>query len=92
MLIVGNYHLLADAKIPKYVPKDFVGGDFAEDGAEVVEGFADVLGGEVGGEAGGESVLGALEGGAGVGEGLVVAGVGDKSCVAVAKPVFAVGG
>ena len=43
----------SDAEIRKNVPQDFVGGDFADDGAEVVDGFADVLGGEVGGEAGG---------------------------------------
>lgn len=39
---------LADAKIPKNVTQDFVGGDFAEDGAEGVEGLADVLGYKVG--------------------------------------------
>ena len=37
-----------DAKIPKNVTQDFVGGDFAEDGAEGVEGLADVLGYKVG--------------------------------------------
>lgn len=42
---------LADAKIPKYVPQNLVGGDFADDGAEGVEGLADVLGGEVGRDA-----------------------------------------
>ena len=45
--------LFSDAEISKNIPQDFVGGDFADDGAEVVDGFADVLGGEVGGEAGG---------------------------------------
>ena len=34
---------LADAKLTEDVAKDFVGVDFANDGAEVVEGFADVL-------------------------------------------------
>ena len=43
---------LADAKIPENVPQNFVGGDFADDGAEGVEGLADVLGGEVGRDAG----------------------------------------
>lgn len=38
----------SDAKIPKNVTQDFVGGDFAEDGAEGVEGLADVLGYKVG--------------------------------------------
>lgn len=35
--------LFSDAKIPKYIPEGFVGGDFADDFAEVVEGFAEVL-------------------------------------------------
>lgn len=38
---------LADAKIPKYIPEGFVGADFADDFAEVVEGFAEVLGYQV---------------------------------------------
>ena len=37
----------SDAKIPKYVAEGFVGGDFADDFAEVVEGFAEVLGYQV---------------------------------------------
>ena len=45
--------LFSDAEIPKDVPQYFVCGDFADDGAEVVDGFADVLGGEVGWDAGG---------------------------------------
>ena len=40
--------LFSDAELPENVTQDFVGGDFADDGAEVVDGFADVLGGEVG--------------------------------------------
>ena len=59
--------LLADAEIPKDIPQNFVGRDFADDGAEVVDGFADVLGGEVGWEAEGEAFLDAEEGSAGVG-------------------------
>ena len=39
---------LSDAEIAEDVSEDFVGGDFAYDGAEVVEGFANVLGNEVG--------------------------------------------
>ena len=42
--------LLSDAEIPENIPQNLVGGDFAGDGAEVVEGFAEVLGEEVGGE------------------------------------------
>lgn len=38
---------LADAKIPEYIPEGFVGADFADDFAEVVEGFAKVLGYQV---------------------------------------------
>ena len=76
--------LFPDAKISKDVPEDFVGGDFTNDGAEVVDGFADVLGGEVGWEAGGEAFTDAEEGGAGVGEGLDVALICDESCVAIA--------
>ena len=49
----GMTMLLSDAEIPEDIPKDFVGRDFADDGAEGVDGFADVLGGEVGWDAGG---------------------------------------
>lgn len=41
------FRSLADAKIPKYIPEGFVGADFADDFAEVVEGFAEVLGYQV---------------------------------------------
>lgn len=44
---------LPDAEPLKDIPKDFVGGDFAEDGGEVVEGLAEVFGEEVGGLGGG---------------------------------------
>ena len=40
--------LFADAEIPKDIPQNLVCGDLADDAAEVVDGFADVLGGEVG--------------------------------------------
>ena len=79
--------LFSDAEIPKDIPQDLVCRDFSDDGAEVVDGFADVLGGEVGREAGGESVADAEEGGAGVGEGLDVALVCDQSGVAVAQKI-----
>ena len=39
--------LFAHAKIPKYIPEGFVGGDFADDFAEVIEGFTEVLGYQV---------------------------------------------
>ena len=41
----GMTMLFTDAEIPEDVSKDFVGGNFTDDGAEVVDGFADVLGG-----------------------------------------------
>ena len=42
----------SDAKIPENVPQNLISGDFADDGAEGVEGLADVLGCEVGRDAG----------------------------------------
>ena len=75
--------LFSDAEIPEDISQNLIGGDFADDGAEVVDGFADVLGGEVGREAGCEAVADAEEGSAGVGEGLDMALVCDESCVAV---------
>lgn len=45
---------LADTEPRENIPEDFVGGDFSEDGGEVVEGLAKVLGDKVGGEAGEE--------------------------------------
>ena len=79
--------LLADAEIPKDVPQYLVCGDLADDGAEVVDGFADVLGGKVGRDAEGEAFPGAEEGSAGVGEGLYVTLVCDEGSVAVGKKV-----
>ena len=79
--------LLPDAKIPKNISEDFVGGDFADDGAEGVDGFADVLSGEVGRETGGEAFADAEEGSAGIGESLNVALVCDQGCVAVCKKI-----
>lgn len=38
---------LSDAKIPKYIPEGFVGADFPDDFAEVIEGFAEILGYQV---------------------------------------------
>ena len=37
------FRSLADTKLAEDVAKDFVGVDFANDGAKVVEGFADIL-------------------------------------------------
>ena len=47
--------LFSDAKVLEDIPEDFVGGDFTQNAAEVVDCFADVLGGEVCREAGGEA-------------------------------------
>ena len=80
-------YLFSDAEIPEDIPKDFVGRDFADDGAEVVDGFADVLGGEVSRDAGSQSVADSEEGSAGVGEGLGVALICDQSGVAVSYQI-----
>ena len=45
--------LFSDAEIPEDVSEYFVSRNLSDDGAEVVDGFADVLGGKVGWEAGG---------------------------------------
>ena len=84
--------LLPDAEIRKNIPQNLICRDLADDAAEVVDCFADVLGGEVGREAGGEAFADAEEGSAGVGEGLDVALVGDESGVAVAEEVTLGGG
>lgn len=65
-----------DAEVGEDVVEEGVGGDGAGDGAEVVEGLADVLGDEVGGDAVLDGVDGAAEGVGAVGEGFVVAAVG----------------
>lgn len=44
--------LFSDAELPENLSEDFVGGDFAEDGVEGVDGGAEVLGKEVGRDAG----------------------------------------
>ena len=69
--------LFPDAEVSEDFAEDFVCGDFTNDGAEVVDGFADVLGDEVGRDGEGEAFLGAEEGGAGVGEGLSMALICD---------------
>ena len=84
--MIINY-LFSDAKIPKNIPQNLVGRNLSDDGADVVDGFADVLGGEVGREAGGEAGADAEEGSAGVGEGLDMALVGDEGGVAVAEEI-----
>ena len=43
MLIVGNHHLLADAEFREYLAENIVVGDFACDGAQVVDDLADVF-------------------------------------------------
>ena len=73
--------LFSDTKIPKNIPQNFVGGDVAGYGAEVVEGFAQVLGDKVGGEGSVQAFAYALEACLGLGEGLDVAGIGDHGAV-----------
>ena len=43
MLIVGNHYLLADAEFREYLDENIVVGDFACDGAQVVDDLADVF-------------------------------------------------
>ena len=74
-------HLLADAKPRKNLTQHFVRSDGAGDGAEIVQGGAEVLGDEVGRGAGVEGAEGGVEGFGGVSEGFVVAGVGDQDGV-----------
>lgn len=62
MSLFHTEHLLSDAKMRENVTQDLVGGDFADDGAEVVEGLAEVFREEVGGLAGEEGSLDVLEG------------------------------
>ena len=76
--------LFSDAKIPKNIPQNLISRYLSDDAAEVVDCFADVLGGEVGREAGGETFADAEEGSAGVREGLDVALICYQSCVAIA--------
>ena len=63
---------LPDTEPLKDIPEDFVGGDFAEDGGEVVEGLAEVFGEEVGSLAGGEGTFDVFEGFGRFHQGLVV--------------------
>ena len=85
--INDNEKSLADAEIPENVPQNLISRYLSDDRAEVVDGFADVLGSEVGREAEGETVLNSEEGSAGVGEGLNVTLVCDQSCVAVGEEI-----
>ena len=39
--------LFSDAKLPENTTQNFIHGDFSDDGTDVVEGFAEVLGDEV---------------------------------------------
>ena len=79
--------LFSDAEISKNIAQNFVRGYLADNAAEVVDGFADVLRSEVGREADGEAFLDAEEGSAGVSEGLGVSLVCDEGGVAVAEHV-----
>ena len=79
--------LFSDAEVFKDIPQDLICGDFADDGADVVDALADVLGDEFGRDVEGETFAGSEEGSAGVGEGLDVALVCDQSGVAVGEKV-----
>lgn len=69
------------AEILEDIPEDFIGGDFADDRADVVDGFADVLGDKVGRKTGTETVLDAGQGGPGIFQGIDVAGIGDYDII-----------
>ena len=79
-LSINNYYLLSlaigrslpDTKMLENIPQHLVRGDFAEDGAEVVEGLAEVFGEEVGSLAGGEGTFDVFEGFGRFHQGLVV--------------------
>lgn len=43
--------LFSDAEIPEDIPQNLISRDLSDDGADMIDGFADVLGGEVGREA-----------------------------------------
>lgn len=79
----GIEDLFTNTKVCENIPKNLVGGDFADDGAEVVEGLAEVFGEEVGGLAGEEGSLDVLEGFGGAHQGLVVAEIGDDCLVRI---------
>lgn len=66
------FRSLADAKMLENIPQHLVRGDFAEDGAEVVEGLAEVFGEEVGSLAGSEGTFDVFEGFGRLHQGLVV--------------------
>lgn len=66
------FRSLANAKMLENIPQHLVRGDFAEDGAEVVEGLAEVFGEEVGSLAGGEGTFDVFEGFGRFHQGLVV--------------------
>lgn len=66
------FRSLADAKMLENIPQHLVRGDFAEDGAEVVEGLAEVFGEEVGSLAGSEGTFDVFEGFGRFHQGLVV--------------------
>ena len=82
-----TYFLFSDAEIPENISKDLISRYFADDAAEAVDCFADVLCGEVGRKAGGESFADAEEGSAGIGEGLDVTLVCDQGGITIGEEV-----
>ena len=80
-------YLFPDAKILENINQHILSRNFARDGSEGVDGFADILADEVGRDAEGEAFAGAEEGSAGIGEGLDMALVCDQGCVAVCEKV-----
>ena len=67
----------------KNISQHLVRGDFTDDGAEVVEGLAEVLGKEVGSLAGRQGILDLTKGLGGFHQGLVVAKIGYDGLVRI---------
>ena len=76
-----DVRLFPDAEMLKYIPQHLVRGDFTDDGAEVVEGLAEVLGKEVGSLAGRQGILDLTKGLGGLHQCLAVAKIGHYGLI-----------
>ena len=76
--------LLSDAELREDLAKDFVVGDFARDGAEMVDRLPDLFAEQVGGERL-EAVEGGIERRAGVTQRFVMTAVGDDRFAVVKR-------
>ena len=80
--------LFPDAEVGEDVAEDFIGADFAGDGAEVIEGLAEVLGNQIGRDAVLKAVLDSGEGFGGGKQGGVVTRVGDEDGIGIDRSVL----